>query len=269
MPSPPSPVRWRAVKYHDHFGDQFTRSAVAFLTSNLISKVSSNSAPASLDGIRVFIQARMSSSRLPGKMLAPFRGLPLIEQMLKRFEHSPLQGRLVVITSTHRTDDPLADYVEKRCKNAVFRGELDDVVGRFQAAIRAFPCAWAVRLSGDSPLMEAALVERMLGFVDGEYDLVTNVARRTFPPGQSVECIKASTLQSLRSSELSPAQREHVTKVFYDDRAKWNMRSVVSKDESWRAQPLVVDSLDDLKRLEHTVELPPSFAALAVLDGAT
>ncbi len=246
------------------FGDQFTRSAVAILTS----KVSNNSSPAALDDVRVFIQARMSSSRLPGKMLAPFRGLPLIEQMLKRFGQSPLQDRLVVITSAHRTDDPLADYVEKRCKTAVFRGELDDVVGRFQAAIRAYPCTWAVRLSGDSPLMEAALVERMVGFVDGDYDLVTNVARRTFPPGQSVECVKASTLLSLRSPELSPEQREHVTKVFYDDRSKWNIRSVVSKDESWRAQPLVVDSLDDLKRLERHVELPQSFADLAMLDGA-
>lgn len=199
-------------------------------------------------------------------MLAPFRGLPLIEQMLKRFAGSPLKDRIVVITSTHRTDDPLADFIEKRCKTAVFRGELDDVVGRFQAAIRAFPCAWAVRLSGDSPLMEAALVQRMLEYVAPTYDLVSNVARRSFPPGQSVECLNTETFLSLRSAELSPEEREHVTKVFYDRRTQWRIRSVVSKDESWRAQPLVVDSLDDLKRLEGPVELPPSFADLALLD---
>jgi spore coat polysaccharide biosynthesis protein SpsF len=219
-----------------------------------------------LGDVHVFIQARMSSSRLPGKMLAPFRGLPLIEQMLKRFAGSPLKDRIVVITSTHRTDDPLADFIEKRCKTAVFRGELDDVVGRFQAAIRAFPCAWAVRLSGDSPLMEAALVQRMLEYVAPTYDLVSNVARRSFPPGQSVECLNTETFLSLRSAELSPEEREHVTKVFYDRRTQWRIRSVVSKDESWRAQPLVVDSLDDLKRLEGPVELPPSFADLALLD---
>lgn len=219
------------------------------------------------DDVRVFIQARMSSSRLPGKMLAPFRGFPLIEQMLKRFEGSALQGRIVVLTSDHRTDDPLADFVENRCDTAVFRGALDDVVARFQSAMKAYPCAWCVRLSGDSPLMEAALVERMLGFTSSEFDIVTNVSRRTFPPGQSVECLNTATFMSLSSGELSSDQREHVTKVFYDDRGKWRIRSVVSQEPAWQAQPLVVDSLDDLKRLEKGVELPPSFAALAMLDG--
>src|SRR5690349_17474434 len=198
---------------------------------------------------RVFVQARMSSSRFPGKMLAPFRGRPLIAQVLERFRHRDLHSRVVVLTSVDPTDDPLADFVAGRCQMPVFRGDLDNVVARFQSALRQYPCDWFVRISGDSPLIDAALVDAMIGFCASDDDVVSNVVRRTFPPGQSVECVRSEVFSGLDPSGLTADQREHVTKVFYDRPAEWRLRSIVCEEPGWADIRLVVDRLDDLPAL--------------------
>ncbi|MCX7307104.1 MAG: hypothetical protein NTZ72_03800, partial [Afipia sp.] len=98
---------------------------------------------------RIFIQARMSSSRFPGKMLSSFRGRPLIAQVLGQFD-AGLRSRIVVLTSDESSDDRLAEFVSDECDVPVFRGKLDDVVARFQSALAQYPCEWFVRISGDS-----------------------------------------------------------------------------------------------------------------------
>lgn len=208
----------------------------------------------------------MSSVRFPGKMLAPFRGRPLIAQVLDRFSDTDLHSRIVVLTSSAPTDDPLADYVERHCRVPVFRGDLENVVGRFQAAIAQFPCEWFVRISGDSPLIDASLVQAMIGFADNRHDVVSNVVRRTFPPGQSVECVRSEAFCALDAGELTPDQREHVTKVFYDRRHDWRVRSVVCSDPRWASARMVIDHLDDLRLLEAGVAQPVSFGGLVRLE---
>jgi spore coat polysaccharide biosynthesis protein SpsF len=217
---------------------------------------------------RIFIQARMSSARFPGKMLAPFRGRPLIAQVLERFRESDLRGRLVVLTSNHASDDPLADFVANRCGVDVFRGDLHDVAARFQSALSQHPCAWFVRISGDSPLIDPVLVQVMMDLCAPEYDLVSNVVRRTFPPGQSVECVRSEAFRALRSAELTADQREHVTKVFYDQPGSWRVRSVTSTEPELASTRMVVDTLDDLRDLEAKGDGNCAFAALAMPEVA-
>jgi spore coat polysaccharide biosynthesis protein SpsF len=217
---------------------------------------------------RIFIQARMSSARFPGKMLAPFRGRPLIAQVLERFREFDLYSRAVVLTSVDPTDDPLADFVANRCAVPVFRGDLENVVARFQSALREHPCEWFVRISGDSPLIDASLVRAMIRLSDHDYDVVSNVVRRTFPPGQSVECVRSDVFRTLDTSGLTPDQREHVTKVFYDRSDEWRLRSVVCEDQEWASARMVVDHLDDLRVLEAGVAQPASFGALTKLEHA-
>jgi spore coat polysaccharide biosynthesis protein SpsF len=217
---------------------------------------------------RIFIQARMSSARFPGKMLAPFRGRPLIAQVLERFRELDLHSRVVMLTSVDPTDDPLADFVANHCAVPVFRGELDNVVARFQSALAEYPCEWFVRISGDSPLIDASLVQAMIRLSDRNHDVVSNVVRRTFPPGQSVECVRTDIFHALNSSELTPDQREHVTKVFYDRPDRWRLRSVICEDPGWARVRMVVDHLDDLRALEAGVAQPASFGDLARLEQA-
>jgi spore coat polysaccharide biosynthesis protein SpsF len=210
----------------------------------------------------------MSSARFPGKMLAPFRGRPLIAQVLERFRQCDLHSRIVVLSSLDPTDDPLADYVANRCGVPVFRGELDNVVARFQAALGEHPCEWFVRISGDSPLIDVSLVQAMIGLSDRDHDVVSNVVRRTFPPGQSVECVRSDVVCGLKSNDLTPDQREHVTKVFYDRPDAWRMRSVICAEPKWAGVRMVVDQLDDLRALEAGVLLPASFGDLATPESA-
>jgi spore coat polysaccharide biosynthesis protein SpsF len=217
---------------------------------------------------RIFIQARMSSARFPGKMLAPFRGRPLIAQVLERFRAFDLYSRVVVLTSVDATDEPLADFVANRCAVPVFRGELDNVVARFQSALAEYPCEWFVRISGDSPLIDASLVQAMIRLSDRNHDVVSNVMRRTFPPGQSVECVRTDVFRALNSNKLTSDQREHVTKVFYDQPDRWRLRSVICEDPGWASVRMVVDHLEDLRALEAGVSQPASFGDLAKLEQA-
>ena len=207
----------------------------------------------------------MSSARFPGKMMASFRGVPLIAQVLGRFDDAGLRSRIVVLTSKESSDDRLADFVSDTCDVPVFRGELDDVVARFQSALAQYPCEWFVRISGDSPLIDASLVKTMIGFCNSDFDIVSNVARRTFPAGQSVECLRSENFLAIEARNLTSDQREHVTKFYYDN-AGSRIRSVVCKEPKWAGIRMVVDTPEDLEALLAGVAQPASFSDLAQLE---
>ena len=142
---------------------------------------------------RVFIQARMSSSRFPGKVLAPFHGRPIIAHVISRIEVAVPLDQITVASSSDPSDDPLACYL-RELGVAVFRGPLDNVFQRFQMCLEEYPCQWLFRLSADSPLLDGEMIERMLGYADrDELDLVTNVFPRTFPRGRSLEMLNSTT----------------------------------------------------------------------------
>jgi spore coat polysaccharide biosynthesis protein SpsF len=206
--------------------------------------------PMNVPVTRIFIQARMSSARYPGKMLAPFRGQPLIQQVLTRVTTTMPGHPVIVLTSVEATDDPLTLYVDS-LGVPVFRGPLDDVFGRFQQCLIQHPCAWVFRISGDSPLFDGSVAQTMLTYTNRrDIDLVTNVFPRTFPRGHSLEMINVATFMALESHELTPEEREHVTRVFYNHADAYRIVNVESGDPTLAGQNLTVDTLDDLRRLE-------------------
>lgn len=218
---------------------------------------------------RIFVQARMSSHRLPGKMLAPLAGRPLITHVLSRVADAVPPGRVVLVTSEHPTDDPLALFVRDALGVQVFRGALDDVVDRFQACARQHPCEWFVRISGDSPAIEPELIRWMLDRVSPELDLLTNVQRRTFPPGQSVEVVRTQAFLPWPSARLSSEEREHLTQHFYRHPERFKIRNV-SMTPGAPAPRMVVDTHEDLIAMEALLASPPwSFAGAAHLDEVT
>jgi spore coat polysaccharide biosynthesis protein SpsF len=209
---------------------------------------------------RIFIQARMSSSRYPGKMLAPFRGQPLIKQVLNRVQMTAPPQPIVILTSDQASDDPLALYVES-LGFAVFRGSLDDVLGRFQACLKAHPCEWVFRVSGDSPLFDGTVMTQMLQQRHQNIDLVSNVFPRTFPRGRSVEMINTRSLLSIDSALVTDEEREHVTKVFYNHPDRYRVENIESGNLALAQIDLTVDTLEDLQRLETFDETPLKGAA--------
>jgi len=198
--------------------------------------------------IGCLIQARLSSKRLPGKMLMPIQGKPLVSWVAEAAGRSNLCPDPIVITSSDSSDDRLYDYCVQndiRC----FRGPLDDVAGRFIEAARNFDLDAAVRISGDSPFIDPALIDRTVAlFLSSESDLATNVRVRSYPKGQSVEVISADILSSCHE-DMSKVQREHVTKYFYD-----NQDGIVISDFlcecPWEGIQMSVDTSEDLARAE-------------------
>ena len=200
--------------------------------------------------VRLFIQARMSSTRFPGKMLAPFRGRPLIEHVVSKVAKALPLSAVTVATSDGVSDDPLALYA-RDLGVSVFRGPLDDVFRRFQLCLQEYPADWVFRVNGDSPLFDADMVYKMQEYSDRtNLDLVTNVFPRTVPKGRSLEMINVTTFLGLNSEELSARQREHVTPVFYDNPDRFRILNIESGDPSQAEVNLCVDTVKDLRRIE-------------------
>ena len=200
--------------------------------------------------IRVFIQARMSSSRFPGKVLAPISGRPIIGHVYDRVTRVMPKESIVVATSDSRSDDPLVAYLKDK-EIQVFRGVLDDVFARFRTCLDDFPCSWFFRICADSPYIDERVISTMLPYSSNdELDLVTNVMPRTFPKGQSVEMINSSTFLSVDQDGMTDAEKEHVTTYFYERPDEYMIHNIESSDPSSAKINYSVDTVEDLERLE-------------------
>lgn len=199
--------------------------------------------------VRIFVQARMSSRRFAGKVLAPLAGRPMIDHVLERCAAAFGKTRVVLATSDDASDERLAAHVRKN-GYALFRGDLANVVRRFQDCLRAQPCDWFVRISGDSPLIDPRLIVRVAERRAPRFDLVTNAQTRTFPPGQSVEVVRAECFAGIDSSGLSAEEREHATQVFYRAPGKYRICSVLAREPGLERQSFTVDTVEDLRAVE-------------------
>lgn len=165
--------------------------------------------------ISAVIQARMSSSRLAGKMLLPLAGKPAILRMLERVERAYLIDEIVVATSIDGSDDPLATVVESS-GHTVFRGPLDDVLARFHGAARNHPHDHIIRLTGDCPLIDWTYIDALADFhVAGAYDYSSNAISPTLPDGMDAEIMTFAALNKAYEKAAKPSEREHVTPYIY------------------------------------------------------
>jgi spore coat polysaccharide biosynthesis protein SpsF len=203
--------------------------------------------------VGVIIQARLSSSRLPGKVLAPVAGRPLLQLLVERLERSRLAQGLVVATSDQPSDDPVAQL----CATlglACVRGPLDDVAERFRLALEQAGWEAFVRVSGDSPLLDPRLVDQALTiFQDRRPDLVTNVAVRSFPKGQSVEVVEAGAFCRACAGMETAHDREHVTPFIYRRSREFDIVNFVCPRALGDMQ-MSVDTPEDLARCRSVVE---------------
>ena len=191
----------------------------------------------------------MSSRRFPGKVLAPFRGRPIIWHVLDRVAQALPDVPRVVVTSTDPSDDPLSAYLAS-IETACFRGPLDDVFERFRLAAKQRGAKWVLRICADSPLLDARVLTAVVGAFDPALDLVTTTAPRTFPKGHNAELINAQTFTTIDASELDGEDREHVTRFLHRHPERFRLKNVESGDASLAAQELAVDTIEDLHRLE-------------------
>jgi glutamate-1-semialdehyde 2,1-aminomutase/spore coat polysaccharide biosynthesis protein SpsF len=204
----------------------------------------------------VVIQARMSSSRFPGKMLAPLGGDPLAVYVCKRAALAKRVDVVVLATSDQSDDDPLAVVVEK-AGFKVYRGSLDDVLTRFAGAARSVKADVVVRVTGDCPLVDPDLLDEMLGlFAASDFDYLSNVAPATFPDGLDLELMRMASLQRVETLAKPGHEREHVTPYFRDNPGQFRIGNHLFAG-------------GDFSRLHWSVDRPEDLALIAELLAAT
>lgn len=180
------------------------------------------------------LQARMSSTRLPGKVLKLINGKPMIYWQISRIFRSTKISKLVVATSTDITDDELVNYL--KFLNVPFtRGSMENVKDRFDEVLKNFTTDIFVRLTADCPLVMPKLIDQMISYFEANsgLDYLSNTIVPSFPDGLDVEIVKTSAFLSLNRTRLSQIEQEHVTYGLYARQGKFKVMNFnYSKDLS-------------------------------------
>lgn len=200
------------------------------------------------------LQARVSSSRLPGKVLRPLLGEPMIARQIERLRRARRLDALVLATSTDPSDDALARWAEGAAV-PVYRGALDDVLDRFVRAARAYAPKHVARLTADCPLADWAVIDAVVArHLASGADYTSNTIEPTWPDGLDVEVMTMAALEIAAREATAQYQREHVTQF------------IVRQPERFRLEN--VRSGHDLSGLRWTVDEPADFELVEAIYGA-
>jgi spore coat polysaccharide biosynthesis protein SpsF len=168
----------------------------------------------------------MSSTRLPGKVLLRTCGKPLLQHQIERVRRAKHLDALVVATSTDASDDPLQALCES-IGVPCHRGSLDDVLGRFVGAAHSYSPAYVVRLTGDCPLADPEVIDRVVKAAqEPGVDYASNALHPTFPDGLDAECMRFEVLQQAAQEARKPSEREHVTPFIHTQPQRFALREV-------------------------------------------
>jgi spore coat polysaccharide biosynthesis protein SpsF (cytidylyltransferase family) len=187
------------------------------------------------------LQARMSSTRLPGKVMRPLLGQPMIARQLERLARCRRVGRFVVATSVEPADDVLARQCSTLGIDCV-RGPLDDVLERFMIAAEPYHPDHVVRLTADCPLADWEVVDDLVALhVGGGYDFSTNAIHRTYQHGLDCEIASYDTLKAAAAEAKHPYDREHVMPFIYDPNQRFRIGHLMRSDEDLSFMRWTVD----------------------------
>jgi spore coat polysaccharide biosynthesis protein SpsF len=205
--------------------------------------------------VLTIMQARMSSTRLPGKVLKEVNGTSLLAYELARLKRAKTIDKIVVATSSQSEDD----VIEKLCKAIgvdVFRGSLEDVLLRYATCAKKYPeYQVIVRVTGDCPLIDPLAVDCVVSFfLAGEFDYVSNVplGKETFPDGMDVEVFSRNALEEAAEKAISPSEHEHVTPYIRNNPNYRHGEVFAEQDNS--AYRLTVDNPEDFEVVKFLIE---------------
>jgi len=179
--------------------------------------------------VLAILQARVSSFRLPGKVLRLILGQPMLFRQIERLSRCKEFEQLVVATSVDPSDDPLASECAAR-GIAYSRGSLNDVLDRYIQSALPYQPGTIVRLTGDCPLTDPALIDEVIRYFHaGNYDYVSNCVPPTFPDGLEVEVMRFACLEQASREAVLPSEREHVTPFLRAHPERFRLGSYVAQ----------------------------------------
>lgn len=207
------------------------------------------------------IQARMGSTRLPGKVMLPLDGEHILTHDIHRTSAADTVDDVVVATSTETADDIIARYAE-RAGATVHRGSESDVLERMFQAAKREDADVVVRITGDCPLIAPDVIDRVVErLIETDADYSTNILERTFPRGLDVESFTFESFRRVYKEVTGSFYREHVTPYYREQNDLFNCTSVTSTDvfDSSRLQNrtdlrLTLDEADDYELLRQVYQ---------------
>ena len=204
--------------------------------------------------IVAILQARMSSTRLSGKVLKPIVGKPLRALLIERASKSRMINKLVVATSDHPSDNVIGEF----CGNAgipCFRGSMEDVLDRYyKAAVHFGKPDHIVRLTGDNPLLDPGITDKTIEYYfDNKCDYASNSAKNNFPVGLDVSIFSFEALKYSWENAQSPYEREHVNPFILAHPEMFKIGLYRGKGE-YPDLRWTVDTKDDFKHVTRIFE---------------
>ncbi|NJN96690.1 MAG: NTP transferase domain-containing protein [Anaerolineales bacterium] len=213
------------------------------------------------------VQARMASTRLPGKVLAEIAGQPMLYHVIQRTQQTKNLDLVVVATSTNQADDAIAQF----CQTAnlpFFRGSENDVLDRYYQTAHHFEADTIVRLTADCPLLDPEVIAKVVQtFQVGAFDYVSNTLKCTYPDGLDTEVFSLTALTQAWQEALLNSEREHVTPYIWKNPTKFRLGNVVG-ERDLSALRWTIDEPQDLAFVRAVYEHlgSDSFGMAAILN---
>jgi len=223
----------------------------------------------------VVVQARVSSTRLPGKVLLPLCGKPLLERQIQRILAAKSRFELCVATTTAAADDPIRELCRKLSVR-VFDGHPSDLLDRHYRIGAACKAEAVVKIPSDCPLIDPAALDSVLGAYHArpaDFDFVTNLCPGTWPDGNDVEVMTLSALEVAFHTAIQPFEREHTTPFIWERPERFrifNVRWETGLDYS-KSHRFTVDHPEDLAFVSRVYEelctsQQPVFSLASILE---
>ena len=206
------------------------------------------------------IEARMSSSRLPGKVLMEAAGTPMLYHLLKRLSKAQFIDDFIIATTDNPKDDQIINFANSH-NFKFFRGSEDDVMSRVIGAAEFMNAELVVEITGDCPLIDPSIVDQVIStFLNNDVEYVSNVDVRSFPDGMDVQVFSLKTLKKSASLTKDEKDREHVTLHIRKNPEIFSRINFVSPPELfWPELGLTLDEYPSMA--PHTMGRPARFRA--------
>ncbi len=220
--------------------------------------------------IVVIDQARMTSTRLPGKVMKEVIEKPLLEYQIERLRKLTEANQLVIATTTNDTDIPIVELCN-RMGVEYYKGSEEDVLSRYYEAATKFEADIVVRVTSDCPLIDPAIVDRVIKYYkdEGNYDYVSNTLIRTYPRGMDTEVFSFKVLEEVYLNAQEISEREHVTPFIYKNPGHYKLGNVRNNEDKSEHR-WTVDTTEDFELISMIIEQlyfsNPSFGLSDILE---
>jgi spore coat polysaccharide biosynthesis protein SpsF len=216
------------------------------------------------------IEGRMTSSRLPGKVMMKLGELPAFQHLVNRLRAVPEISQIILATTTNSTDDIFVSFAESLGINT-YRGSEDDVLGRITRAAENFECEYVVKVTADCPAIDPVIIQKVIKLgVQLKVDFTSNTIVRSYPDGMDCGLITLKALQRAERFAKNPLEREHTSLYIRSNPTLFTTANLLAPPNlTWPDLGLTLDTIEDwnfLNQIFHDLKSVDNFSCSDILE---